>query len=140
MDDAFEIDRQLVVHPLLGDRAERFARLDAGIDEQDVHPALRSADQAIGAIKVQRPGHVGLDGDGITADPGNRFIQYGLAAPQDENRRAFGRHPLRRGQPDAFTTAGDHSHLALQGHTHRSLLKYINCYICRRRQAGKSFI
>jgi hypothetical protein len=106
-EEAFHVDVEDRVVVLLGDRAEGCKLRPAGIREHDIELALLPPDLCEDAIEIAEVRHVALDAGDIASDLLYRRRQLRIAAPRDEDVRAFVHELLRRRQADAAIAASD---------------------------------
>jgi hypothetical protein len=80
---------------------------DPWIGEQDVDYARFLSNDIVEAVEIREVGHITPDADRITANLAHSRIKLSLAAPHDEQSRAFPGEPLRACKPDAAVCSGD---------------------------------
>jgi hypothetical protein len=90
-----------VVEVLFGEVSDARDVDDGGVGEQYVDGLSTVCDGRVQPVEVFRLGHVALYGDDAVTEFLGRLVEFGLPAPGDEHRGAFGDESLRGRQADA---------------------------------------
>jgi hypothetical protein len=120
--DALGVDVEGPVELLLGDRAERGVRADAGVGHDRVEVSVACDDLLVRRLHVRKLGDVGHDARGVRADLGDRLVQLVLLKVGDDHAGALVHEFLGDPQADTGRATGDHGDLAFEREVHRSLL------------------
>src|ERR1700723_200721 len=99
---------------LLRHGSERNKFPDAGIGENNIDSPLHPGDRLVETIEVRQLGNVPLNSGDVGSDCLDRFVQFLLAAPSDENVSTLFGEKFCRSQPNSLCPAGYDCGLAFE--------------------------